>query len=142
MFLPQDKMTFDIDLEGNITHERYHGTFSVKCLLTNAETLQIAAAVDKMGGNSQTMPAPYRQFMKALCELDFLVLDAPAFWKNSEGGRTLKDQNVVNEVYAKALDQAVTYQKRINDEAEALSKAHAEHQKKEKEKANAAQAQA
>lgn len=112
-FLPKPEATFMVDIIGTVTQHRYHGSFTVKTVLNNGEILMIAAAVDRMGGYSPTMPKGFRDFATAICELDMLITDAPKWWKDSAGGRKLEDQNVVNDnddsVYTKALAAGAEY---------------------------------
>ena len=123
--LPKDESTFNISVVGDNTKEQYRGDFTVKTMMTNGELLQVAVAIDRAGGSSASLPVGYKLFIRSLAELDVLVVDCPKWWKNSEYGRTLKDQNVVGEIHAKALSAQDEYKAKLAkaaEESEALAK--------------------
>lgn len=135
--LPTHEKSVHIDVVGNQTNERFRGDFTVKTLLTNSELLEAALAIDRMGGGSTTLPVGYSLFIRALAELDVRVVDAPKWWKDSQGGRNLLDQNVVTEIYSAALKAATDYKAELDKAAEKVEKATKEAEKKEKKSGQA-----
>ena len=121
-FLPKNSASFTVDLLGNKTGHRYQGTFEVKCIMSNQEILDAAAAIDRAGGYSPTMPGGFKSFIQAIEELAYSVIDSPKWWRDSMGGRTLEDQNVVTEIYTKAVDVQLDFKKKLQGEAEKAEK--------------------
>jgi hypothetical protein len=131
--LPDKNQTFTLDVVGERTKERFQGSFTVKAMLTIAETVDVGLRTDAYNNGSRTIGERIYLMNRAIAEMEVrLVSDpkkgllAPSWWKDSDGGRTLLDLNVLYEVYNKAMSAETEYEKRLNtsaDDAEANNKA-------------------
>lgn len=140
MFDISNEYTFSVRIEGERTKKVYEGSFTVKAVLTYEEQVQLGLLLDRYNGGSRTIPEATFNMNRALAEMDIrVVLDtkgnqrAPAWWRDSDGGRKLIDKNVVLEVFMKALDAEADFDKRIEEKSKA---AEAEVEKQAKKKKN------
>lgn len=136
-----NEYTFTVKLTGEKTKKTYEGTFTVKCVLTYEEQVQVGLLLDRYNGGSRTVPDGISRMNRALAEMDVkIALDskgkqkAPSWWRDSDGGRKLIDKNIVLEVFLKSLDAETEYDKRI-EEASKSAEEEAEKQAKKKKEA-------
>lgn len=135
MLLPvSNEYTFMLSSKGESTEQKYEGAFKVKCLLTNAEKVNIGLRLDSYNGGSKTVAAGVAILNATLAELDVRVIEAPSFWKDSDNGRELMDTNIVYEVFAKANEAEADFKKRLKEVADKAEKDAEESVKKKKEK--------
>jgi hypothetical protein len=110
--LPPNEASFEFECVGDKTGKKYDGTFTVKCVLANEETIDAALRAERYNGGVATLAAYYKLFNRALAEAEVRVRYdkekkrqmAPSWWIDSDAGRTLLDQNVVFDVYSKCIE--------------------------------------
>jgi hypothetical protein len=135
MLLPvSNEFTFFLSVKGESTGLKYEGTFKVKCLLTNAEKVDIGLRIDAYNRGSKTVATGISILNATIAELDVRIMESPSFWKDSDYGRQLMDTNVVYEVFKKANDAEEDFKKRLKEIADAAEKQSEETVKKRKEK--------
>jgi hypothetical protein len=112
-------VTFTISVIGDVSGEKYEGSFKTKPVLTHAEQLGRDAIMrDLLGPNPlQAQNRPTSQ-AGILAECRVRLLDSPAFWKDSGGGLNLYDENVIVAVYDRILEIEEKFKKDIKDRAE------------------------
>jgi hypothetical protein len=104
MPLNMDPVVFTINVVGDITKERVQGTFASKPILTHREELTVDRIKrDLLGPDSANASANSVAMASIIAELSVRLTDAPPFWKNSNGGLDLVDENVVAAVYEKVM---------------------------------------
>jgi hypothetical protein len=118
MFLPSNEHTFHFKATGEKTKQKYEGTFTVKCLLTAVEAVEVGLRTDAFNRGSKTIHSSVAILNRAFAELDIRILKAPSFWKDANDGRDLLDPNIVLEVF----DQALGAEKVYTDRVEAAAK--------------------
>jgi hypothetical protein len=135
--LPTNEATFELvddkgqPYVGDKTGKKYEGQFTVKCVLTNAESMQVAINAERYNGGVATLPQYYRLFNRALAEAETRVCwdkekkkaRAPGWWVDSDLGRELLDQNVVFEIYNKCMAAEKEWQAKLGVKAGEAEKA-------------------
>lgn len=131
--LPDKNHTFTVDVVGERTKERFQGSFTVKAMLTIAETVDVGLRTDAYNNGSRTIGERIYLMNRAIAEMEVRLasdpkkgLLAPSWWKDSDGGRQLLDLNVLYDVYNKALSAETEYEKKLTgsaDEVEAANEA-------------------
>jgi hypothetical protein len=135
--LPKNEATFSLEVEGDVTKKRYEGKFTVKCVLENWETMEVGLRADRYNAGSATLANQFKLFNRALAEAEVRVMFdkernkpmAPSWWIDSDAGRSLLDQNVVFEVYAKCIEATKSWKDSLEGEiskSEAMKKKPAE----------------
>jgi hypothetical protein len=118
-----NEYTFKVSIVGERSKKTYEGQFTVKCVLNYQEQVNVGLLLDEYNRGSRTVPEGTFRMNRALAEMDVrVVIDdrtgqqkAPSWWRDSNGGRTMIDKNVVLEVFLKALDAETDYDKRVEE---------------------------
>lgn len=123
MKLPNLESTFAISEKGDETGHQYIGTFTVKCILSKREEfLADARRRELLGAMADDATVTVRGNAFALSQLFVRIVDAPEWWVESDNGADLYDNNVIAEVFAKALEAADEWRKKISGEADKAEK--------------------
>ncbi len=130
MNLPSNEYTFSFKTTGDKTKKVFEGSFTVKCLLTSAEIIEVGLRLDQYNRGSKTLAPGVNLLNRAFAELDVRMIKAPSWWKDSQDGRDLFDTNVVLEVFDRAIEAEAVYDKRVAEAADVAEKAAEESQKK------------
>lgn len=102
--LPDRESIFSIDIEGSITKKKYTGGF--KCKIPSVKDQCFIGKHEAfLNGNlAEYLDPGILQLHKQLAYLRYTLLEYPDFWKKSDLGYDLLDQNVINEIYKKVID--------------------------------------
>lgn len=101
--LPETSHTFTLDLIGRITKRRYLGEFVCKI-----PTLKDQALIDKhrafLDGEFPIYLKPgIKKLHEQIAYLRFVLTDIPKFWRESDLGYDLRDDNIVEAVYDEVI---------------------------------------
>lgn len=107
MELPKNESTFNVDLVGDTTFKRYDGQFTVRCVLTAGQRHLMELEKSRLLGSFANPTGALVGLAEILATLRAKVVDGPEWWKQSVGGSTLSDENVLIELYNK-MDEAET----------------------------------
>jgi len=132
--LPPNESSFEFECVGDKTGKKYDGTFTVKCVLANHETIEVASRAERYNGGVATLAGYYKLFNRAIAEAEVRIkFDpvkkrqmAPSWWIDSDAGRELLDQNVVFDLYYKIVEQEKDWNDKVKRgaaEAEERAKA-------------------
>lgn len=99
-------VNFSVDIKGNVTGRQYSGLFTAKTKLTQREILkqdEIRRTI--LGTNPDGAPDYIQRIAQAVSYLSVTIQHATAqsWWKESDSGLELEDQNVLAEVNNKCL---------------------------------------
>lgn len=95
---------FYINVEGEVTGEKFPGDFEVKKRLTHADNLRKDQVRRQLlGGQSGEPSARAASIALILSELAVRIVSAPKWWTESEGGLKLEDDDVIGKVYDEAM---------------------------------------
>lgn len=109
-----------VRVKGDTTGEEYAGNFKVKPLLSHGEQVGIDALMRDMLG-ARVSDASRRAYNQAnlLAECQMRIIEAPSWWKDSQNGAGLFDDNVLAAVYAAVVKVEEDYKKELKAAAEA-----------------------
>lgn len=100
---PSMEGIFEVKVKGELTNKEYSGTF--KCRILNAK-LRAAAAKHKAflnGENASNLDILTLSLHEQISYLRYALIEYPDFWKTSDLGYDLYDENVIQTVYESAL---------------------------------------
>jgi len=118
MSLPNIESTFSVSVKGDTTGHMYLGPFTVRAILTKREEFLADIRRRELVGPLPEDALPtIRNNAYALSQLYARVVDAPAWWRESDSGANLHDTNVIAEVFAKSLEAAEEWRKKVSGEA-------------------------
>lgn len=107
MIIPEEK--FSVSIEGKETKERYIGDFTVRVKLSQAQKMLRSRLIRQyLGDLMQYATEDDRLRAAAMADCDVSIVKAPDWWRQSNNGLDLVDDNVVGEVWsavAKAQDR-------------------------------------
>jgi hypothetical protein len=95
---------FVVSVTGDTTGEKFEGKFKVRTRLSFRDQLrrdEIRRTILGVGADAAYARASSAADMFG--ELSVRVIESPTWWKNADNGLDLADDNVLSEVYKKAL---------------------------------------
>ena len=103
--------SFVVDLTGESSGDNYKGKFSSKLLLSHREQLfQDRERRRLLGENPEQASVRAMNQAQVFSELRIRLVETPSWWKDSDGGLDLVDDDVVAGVYAKVKEALEEYE--------------------------------
>ena len=115
---------FNINMVGDITKNTYLGKFKVKCILSPLESIEADREYRNLLGNDSISTNDTIRFLAlSLTQLKFRLIEYPPFWDNKIlGGSHIKDNNIISEIFDKALEAQELYKNTKQKEYDELQK--------------------
>lgn len=120
MDLPNKERTIDIDCIGEITGKRYEGTFTVLCSLNLGQKHTLALEKTRLLGSHANPTDDLISLSVLLATLRVKIVDGPEWWKQSKGGSTLEDEEVVVALYEKIQEAERAWRESLKQKAQKL----------------------
>jgi hypothetical protein len=117
--------TFTLSMTGKDTQKPFNGTFKAKLILTIREKLYADAERRQLVGPSPegTPPAPSMQgYGYMLGQLRARLVEYPEWWKDSNFGSELEDDNIVEEIWDKVFEAEKEYKAGLQKEVKGIAK--------------------
>jgi hypothetical protein len=111
--LPKNEKTFTISVIGEISKERYEGTFSCVCVPTGGIRNGILRDETREAGDMTSIPNELFYRAKWLANVKWRVLEAPEWWRGTQNGLNLLDDNILKEVYDKCLEAEIEWREKV-----------------------------
>lgn len=105
MDLPSKERTFHFEHIGADTGTKYEGRFTVLCLLNVGQKHNLALEKTRLLGNYANPTDDLAGFAVILANLRAKIVEAPEFWKQSQGGAVIDDEDVLVALFRK-LEEA------------------------------------
>ena len=123
MELPKNESTFDIETVGDTTFKNYQGQFTVRCTLTMGQKHAMELEKSRLMG-SYTNPTEELVGIAVLfANLRHKIVDGPEWWKQSTGGATIKDENVLVDIYNGIMKAEEEWRQKVKELAAPTAKA-------------------
>jgi hypothetical protein len=119
MNLPSKERTFHIDLTGE-SGKKYDGRFTVLCLLNVGQKHLLALEKTRLLGNYPNPTEDLQGFSIILANLRSKIIDAPEWWKQSNGGMLIEDEDVLLELYNKIQEAEQAWRNDLKKTAQEL----------------------
>lgn len=108
-----------VSTTGTRTGKPYQGKLTVKTVLSRRE----AFLADErrrfiLGGNAASAPPALQGEAYMLGLLYVRIVDGPDWWKNSDGGLELEDENIIGELYKLTEDAIAEREKELQTQSE------------------------
>ena len=117
MELPKNEAVFEVSIEGDTTFKRYEGQFTVRCVLTMGQKHAMEMDKTRLLGNYNYPTDSLAGLAEIFANLKAKVVDGPEWWKQSLGGTSIKDENVLIDVYNKAQEAEKTWRQKVQEMA-------------------------
>jgi len=113
MDLPSKESVFDFDHTGVDTGKRYEGQFKVLCLLDMGQKHRLELEKTRLLGNYANPTDGLAGIAIILANLRVKIVDAPEWWKQSNGGYNVQDEDALVALYDKVLEAEVEWRKQM-----------------------------
>ena len=104
MDLPLKERTFEFDHVGGDTAKEYKGRFTVLCTLNVGQKHSLALEKTRLLGNYANPTDDLAGLAIILANLRAKVVDGPEWWKQSQGGATIEDEDALVTLYRKVQE--------------------------------------
>jgi hypothetical protein len=101
MDLPSKEKTFDFEHVGETTGKEYDGRFTVLCVLNIGQKHSLALEKTRLLGNYPNPTGDLSGYAAILSTLRAKIVDAPEWWKQSNGGALLEDEDALVVLFRK-----------------------------------------
>lgn len=118
--LPENKHVFDIKHSGQVTGREYEGQFTCVCILTMGQKHQLEIERTRLLADFQNPTENLAGMALILANLRTRIIDAPDWWKESNGGAKIMDEDVVLALFNKVLEAEEIWRQKLQEKAGGL----------------------
>jgi hypothetical protein len=118
--LPKLERSFDFDHEGSVTQIPYKGTFTVRCVLNIQLKHQVELDRTRLMSDLRNPTPELESIATALAELKARIIEGPAWWKDSNSGLTIYDEDVIGALYTKCQEMEISWRNELKTKVEAV----------------------
>lgn len=104
MDLPSKEKTFEFSHTGLSTGRQYDGRFTVLCLLNVGQKHLMALEETRLLGSYSSPTPDLEGLAMVLSNLRAKIVDGPEWWKQSNGGNIIDDEDVLVQLYQKVKE--------------------------------------
>jgi hypothetical protein len=115
MELPNNEATFDVDVKGDTTQQEYKGQFTCRCVLTMGQKHAMELEKSRLLGSFANPTDDLIGIAIIFSNLRQKLVDGPEWWKQSVGGTTIKDENVLVEIHGKIQKAENEWRQKVKD---------------------------
>lgn len=117
MDLPSKERTFEFEHAGE-SGKKYDGRFTVLCSLNVGQKHAMAMEKTRLLGNYANPTPDLAGFAEVLATLRAKVVDAPNWWKQSNGGSLIEDEDCIVALYNKCDEAEKAWKEELKKKAE------------------------
>lgn len=120
MDLPSKEKTFEFEHIGETTGRKYDGRFTVLCTLNVGQKHALALEKTRLLGGYLNPTDDLITFAIVLANLraKILYVDAPEWWKQSQGGAVIDDEDVLIALYSKVQEAEQEWREKLKEKAQ------------------------
>ena len=115
MELPKNESTFEVAVVGDTTYKKYDGQFTVRCVLTMGQKHGMELEKTRLMGNHASPTEDLKGLAIIFANLRAKITDAPEWWKQSVGGATISDENVLIELFDQVEKAEKEWRQKVRD---------------------------
>lgn len=123
MDLPSKESAFDFDHTGLDTGKRYEGQFKVLCLLDMGQKHRLELEKTRLLGNHANPTDGLAGIAIILANLRVKIIDAPEWWKQSNGGYNIQDEDALVALYDKVLASEAEWRNKMMEKGKKAQEA-------------------
>jgi hypothetical protein len=118
MDLPSKERTFEFEHVGLDTGKKYDGRFTVNCLINIGQKHFLSLEQTRLLGNYPNPTAELDGLAVVLSNLRAKIVDAPEWWKQSNGGNLIDDEDALVALYRKIEEAEAQWKKDLKEKAQ------------------------
>lgn len=116
MDLPKIEDVFDFDFTSELG-KRYEGRFTVLCLLDIGQKHRMELEKTRLLGNYQNPTDALAGLAIILANLRIKIVDGPEWWKQSNGGYSIRDEDALVALYDKVVAAEIAWKEKLTEKA-------------------------
>lgn len=116
--LPKNEAVFDFEAVGDTTGETYKGQFTVRCVLNIAGRHSLELEKTRLMADYANPSSGLAGIAISLATVRAKIVDAPAWWKNSDEGSQIIDENIVFALYDKCNEVEAKWRDSLKKDAD------------------------
>lgn len=121
MDLPSKEKTFDFEHIGETTGKKYDGRFTVLCVLNVGQKHSLALEKTRLLGNYANPTDDLAGLAIILANLRAKIVEAPEWWKQSNGGASLDDEDAMVVLYRKVQEAEFQWKEELKKKTQPTS---------------------
>lgn len=123
MDLPKNEAVFDFEYNGLTTGKKYDGQFTVVCVLNMARKHALEIEKTRLMADFQNPTQGLIGIAVVLANLRVRIVDGPEWWKQSQGGSSILDDDALVALYDKVMEQESQWKNRLKEQGKSAKKA-------------------
>lgn len=120
MDLPSKEKTFTFEHIGEDTGRKYEGQFTVRCVLNVGQKHALALEKTRLQGSYTNPTDDLAGLAIILANLRAKIVEAPEWWKQSQGGATVEDESALVVLYRKVQEAEFEWKEELKAKSQAL----------------------
>jgi hypothetical protein len=120
MDLPSKEKTFDFDHVGQEIGKEYKGRFTVLCVLNVGQKHSLALEKTRLLGNYLNPTDDLAGLAIILANLRAKIIDAPEWWKQSNGGAAIEDEDALVALYRKVQEAEFEWKEELKKKTQKI----------------------
>lgn len=116
MDLPANEVVFDFSFTSDLG-KKYDGQFTVRCLLNMRQKHMMELEKTRLLGNYSNPTDELAGIAIILATLRARIVNAPEWWKQSDGGFNITDIDALSALYDKVLSSEVEWRAKLKEKA-------------------------
>ena len=120
MDLPNKEHTFEFEHIGETTGKEYKGRFTVLCVLNVGQKHSLALEKTRLLGNYANPTDDLAGLAIILANLRAKIVDAPEWWKQSQGGAIIDDEDALVVLYRKVQEAEFAWKEELKKKTQKL----------------------
>jgi hypothetical protein len=114
--LPNTMSTVHLDAVGEISHSRWVGQFTVKCILSHADKFAKARLYAALMPERENLVEEEDRLRAAvIAELSVRISDGPEWWSATHGGQLMADLDPLVELLKLCQEESIKWSKKLEE---------------------------
>lgn len=122
MDLPKNEAVFDFEYTGLTTGKKYDGQFTVVCVLNMMRKHALEIEKTRLMADFQNPTDGLFGLAVVLANLRVRIVEAPEWWKQSQGGFNVMDEDALVALYDKVVEQEAKWRETLKGQAKEAQK--------------------
>lgn len=121
MDLPSKEKTFDFEHVGQTTDKKYDGRFTVRCVLNVGQKHALALEKTRLMGSYENPSDELVGLAIVLATLRARIVDAPEWWKQSQSGSLIDDEDALVYLFQKIQEAESEWKEELKKKTQKTS---------------------
>lgn len=113
--LPKKERSFSLEEKGLTTGLPYKGEFTVRAILNMGQKHALELEKTMLQADMKSPTPGLSGISNVLAELRVRIIKGPTWWRDSEGGALIDDENILIALYTKILEEETAWRQELED---------------------------